>query len=241
MEAERELRAANAEIGAARAALFPKITLTGLLGFASDALGGLFSGGAFAWSGGIDAGYSIFSGGAGRAGVRLSEAQRDAAAVLVVDAVDRLIEIVDVGQVRLGEVIELAGQGGGGEHPGRQAHRRRQVEPVAIERAAEARRVVDREPVARRQHLGAGVEQLDVDGVAEIGAVLVGRPHADPGGAARAADPGEGQPGVGPALDLVAGREIERAVVAASPHLIAELERELGPRRSGPAWSARAS
>lgn len=79
MEAERELRAANAEIGAARAALFPKITLTGLLGFASDALGGLFSGGAFAWSGGIDAGYSIFSGGAGRAGVRLSEAQRDAA------------------------------------------------------------------------------------------------------------------------------------------------------------------
>lgn len=77
--AERELRAANAEIGAARAALFPRISLTGLLGFASNALGGLFSGGAFAWSAGADASYSIFAGGAARAGVQLSEAQRAAA------------------------------------------------------------------------------------------------------------------------------------------------------------------
>ncbi|HWI76563.1 MAG TPA: efflux transporter outer membrane subunit [Sphingomicrobium sp.] len=79
LEAEYQLRAANAQIGAARAALFPRISLTGLLGLASEALTKLFSGGAFGWSAGADATYTIFQGGAGRANVRLSEAQRNAA------------------------------------------------------------------------------------------------------------------------------------------------------------------
>ena len=79
VEAEYQLRAANAQIGAARAALFPRITLTGLLGFASTALASLISGGAFGWSAGADATYTIFQGGAGRANVRLSQAQRAAA------------------------------------------------------------------------------------------------------------------------------------------------------------------
>lgn len=79
IEAEYSLRAANAEIGAARAALFPRITLTGLLGFTSDALGTLFDNGHFTWQAGGDAAYSIFSGGAARANVSLSKAQRDAA------------------------------------------------------------------------------------------------------------------------------------------------------------------
>lgn len=79
IEAEYQLRAANAEIGAARAALFPSISLTGLLGLASDTLTGLFSGGAFAFSAAADARQSIFSGGTRRATVRLREAERDAA------------------------------------------------------------------------------------------------------------------------------------------------------------------
>jgi len=79
VEAEYQLRAANAQIGAARAALFPRISLTGLLGLASTSLTGLFSGGAFGFSGPISATYPIFNAGAGRANVRLSEAQRDAA------------------------------------------------------------------------------------------------------------------------------------------------------------------
>jgi multidrug efflux system outer membrane protein len=79
LQAEYNLRAANAEIGAARAALFPNISLTGLLGMASDALVSLFSGTAFGWSAGADATYTIFQGGAGHAKVRLSEAQRNAA------------------------------------------------------------------------------------------------------------------------------------------------------------------
>jgi multidrug efflux system outer membrane protein len=79
VEAEYQLRAANAEIGAARAALFPRISLTGLLGLASTSLTGLFSGGAFGFSGPISATYPIFNAGAGKANVRLSEAQRNAA------------------------------------------------------------------------------------------------------------------------------------------------------------------
>ena len=79
VQAEYELRAANAEIGAARAALFPTISLTGLLGLASSALTSLFSAGAFSWSAGADASYAIFRAGAGRARVAQTEAQRNAA------------------------------------------------------------------------------------------------------------------------------------------------------------------
>jgi multidrug efflux system outer membrane protein len=79
MEAEFQLRATNAQIGAARAALFPRITLTGLLGVATGALGSLFTGGAFGWTAGANAAYTIFQGGAGHANLRLSEAQRNAA------------------------------------------------------------------------------------------------------------------------------------------------------------------
>ena len=79
VQAEYDLRAANARIGAARAALFPRISLTGLLGLASGALGGLFSGDAFTWSasGGVD--YDIFAGGARRAQVDQSRATFDRA------------------------------------------------------------------------------------------------------------------------------------------------------------------
>jgi multidrug efflux system outer membrane protein len=78
IEAEYQLRAANADIGVARAQLFPTISLTGLLGLASDALGSLFTGGAFAATAGADLRYAIFDGGAARGNVAVSEARRDA-------------------------------------------------------------------------------------------------------------------------------------------------------------------
>ncbi len=49
-QAEQQLIAANASIGAARAAFFPRITLTGSLGSASTELSGLFGAGSAAWS-----------------------------------------------------------------------------------------------------------------------------------------------------------------------------------------------
>jgi multidrug efflux system outer membrane protein len=79
VQAEYELWSTNGQIGAARAALFPRISLTGLLGFASSALLKLLSGGSFGWSAGANANYTIFQAGAGHANVRLTEAQRDAA------------------------------------------------------------------------------------------------------------------------------------------------------------------
>ncbi|TXC69898.1 efflux transporter outer membrane subunit [Sphingomonas ginsenosidivorax] len=79
VEAEYALRAANAEIGAARAELFPRVSLTGLLGFASSALSSLFTGGAFNYSVAPSVSYPIFRAGAGVAGVAYSKAQRDAA------------------------------------------------------------------------------------------------------------------------------------------------------------------
>ena len=79
LQAEYELRAANADIGAARAALFPRISLTALIGFASSGLSNLFTNGAFNYSVAPSVNYPIFRAGAGKATVAQSKAQRDAA------------------------------------------------------------------------------------------------------------------------------------------------------------------
>jgi multidrug efflux system outer membrane protein len=50
LEAEASLKAANANIGVARAAFFPSITLTGTAGSASTSLGNLFKAGTGAWT-----------------------------------------------------------------------------------------------------------------------------------------------------------------------------------------------
>ncbi|MEO6093529.1 MAG: efflux transporter outer membrane subunit [Novosphingobium sp.] len=79
VEAEYQLRAANADIGVARARLFPTISLTSLAGLASGALSSLFTGGAFHYSLGADASWSLFNAGGRLANVEVSRAQRDAA------------------------------------------------------------------------------------------------------------------------------------------------------------------
>ncbi|WP_176594835.1 efflux transporter outer membrane subunit [Sphingobium sp. EM0848] len=76
LRAEHQLKAANADIGAARAAMFPKISLTTAIGVASSALSSLFTGGAFVWSAAPSASLPIF-GGAARGNLDYSKAQRD--------------------------------------------------------------------------------------------------------------------------------------------------------------------
>jgi len=78
-EAEHLLRAANARIGAARAAFFPQISLTALAGFASDALSSLFSNGAFGWTVSPQASLTLFDGGVKSGNLAYAKAQRDVA------------------------------------------------------------------------------------------------------------------------------------------------------------------
>lgn len=106
MQAEYELRAANAEIGAARAALFPRITLTGLAGLASNALSTLFTGAAFNYSAGANVRYSLFAGGAAQAGVAQSQAQRDAAVAAYEGAIQAAFRDVADALARRGTITE---------------------------------------------------------------------------------------------------------------------------------------
>jgi multidrug efflux system outer membrane protein len=78
-QAEARLIAANAQIGVARAAYFPQISLTGSAGFESVALTSLFSGPAGLWSLAGSVTEPIFQGGRIKSGVRLAEAQQQEA------------------------------------------------------------------------------------------------------------------------------------------------------------------
>lgn len=106
LQAEYELRAANADIGAARAALFPRITLTGLAGFSSNLLENLFTGAAFNYNAGTAARYSLFAGGAARAGVSLTEAQREAAVAGYERAIQAAFRDVADALARRGTITE---------------------------------------------------------------------------------------------------------------------------------------
>lgn len=77
--AEHRLRGSNANIGAARAAFFPSITLTGSWGSASSELDGLFESGSRAWRFLPVLSLPIFDGGRRSANLDLAQVRRDAA------------------------------------------------------------------------------------------------------------------------------------------------------------------
>jgi multidrug efflux system outer membrane protein len=79
LAAEHQLMAANAEIGAARAAFLPAISLTGNFGTESTQLSGLFKGGSRAWTFSPQISVPIFAGGANVANLQATKFARDTA------------------------------------------------------------------------------------------------------------------------------------------------------------------
>lgn len=88
LAAEHSLRAATANIGAARAALFPTISLTATAGSASDDLGSLFAGGNGTWSFAPQIRLPFLDGGRARANVRVA----DASAQLALAQYDKAVQ-----------------------------------------------------------------------------------------------------------------------------------------------------
>ncbi|WP_293907432.1 efflux transporter outer membrane subunit [Phenylobacterium sp.] len=75
--AERRMADANAQIGVARAAYFPTLTLNGSYGFAASSLGALFNASNSLWSYGLSAAETLFDGGARQARVKGARAAYD--------------------------------------------------------------------------------------------------------------------------------------------------------------------
>ena len=77
--AEYKLSAAGANIGAAKARMFPTISLTGTAGYASTDLSDLFKSGGFAWSLGPSLDIPIFDWGTRKANIKISETDQQIA------------------------------------------------------------------------------------------------------------------------------------------------------------------
>jgi outer membrane protein, multidrug efflux system len=109
LQAEQELIAANANIGAAKALYFPTISLTGLFGFASGDLSDLFTGPAKTWSWAVPITMPIFTGGAIAGQVKAAEAVQQQALLgyqKTIQTAFREVEDALVGQSRTREQLQ---------------------------------------------------------------------------------------------------------------------------------------
>ncbi len=109
-QAEAQLVAANAEIGVARSAYFPQISLNGAGGFQSSALTSLFTGPAGAWSFGASLTQPIFTGGRLRSQVRLAEARQQTAVLFYQQSIQGAFRDVSDGLVAYRKTREFRTQ-----------------------------------------------------------------------------------------------------------------------------------
>jgi Cu(I)/Ag(I) efflux system outer membrane protein len=106
MEAEHALLAANANIGAARAAFFPSINLTGSLGVMSMELSSLLGGNNSVWSFGPRVTIPIFNAGRNRANLDLAEVRKDMAVAEYEKAIQNAFREVAEGLGMRGRLAE---------------------------------------------------------------------------------------------------------------------------------------
>ena len=107
-QAEQQLIAANANIGAARAAFFPRITLTGSLGSASNELSGLFKAGSGGWSFAPQLLQPVFDAGRNQGNLKVAQVGRDIATAQYERAIQSAFrEVADAlaGRATLGEQL----------------------------------------------------------------------------------------------------------------------------------------
>lgn len=107
-QAEQQLIAANANIGAARAAFFPRIALTASAGSASNALDGLFKSGSWGWTLAPQALLPLFDAGRNQAGLDSARAGREIAVAQYEKAIQTAFrEVADAlaGRATLGEQL----------------------------------------------------------------------------------------------------------------------------------------
>ncbi len=112
-QAEQQLIAANANIGAARAAFFPRIALTAGLGAASPELSGLFKGGAWGFTAAPQLLQPIFDAGRNRAGLAAATVARDIALAQYERAIQvafREVSDALAGRATFGEQLRAQGQ-----------------------------------------------------------------------------------------------------------------------------------
>jgi hypothetical protein len=108
-QAEQQLIAANASIGAARAAFFPRIALTGSAGVASGELSGLFERGAWSFTGQLL--QPLFDGGRNQANLAAAQAGRELAVAQYEKAVQTAFrEVADALAARATLAAQLQAQ-----------------------------------------------------------------------------------------------------------------------------------
>ena len=107
--AEQNLIAANATIGVAKAAYFPQISLTGLLGFQSNQLSSLFTGPNKVWQFTPQVAQPVFTAGRLKSNVRLAEAQQKIALVQYERTIQTAFREVSDSLVQYQKVREIRG------------------------------------------------------------------------------------------------------------------------------------
>ncbi len=111
LQAEQTLIAANAQIGVARSAYFPSISLTGLLGVSSSELSKLFTGPAQIYSYGASLTAPIFTAGKISSQVKVAEAQQQQALLKYQQAIQTAFKEVEDGLVEQNKTrVQLAAQ-----------------------------------------------------------------------------------------------------------------------------------